>query len=377
MSPEFWYCSQAFLIAFFALAFYSRSYHIDLYPLLMIAAWLMGVCAIYLIYGDSQVEFYSNDQLIHQEIINVVIPNSQNIFNEFIGFRYLLTLPAYVFSKIGFNEMLIIKAFQLFSLLGIYTTSRNVINKCGFRLHIWHFLFIASPVFFFFSLLSLRDVILAYFTIRVVFDDHRERRLFLLVLIFLLKPHLAASLFFGWVLVGSIQRKSFRLKVFISSVFVVISYLLGSLTYSLGSFVQNGFFPGLPNQALTQMSLTRLALNFSGLQFLPLISEEKGIVASSLSQLLLTRLLFVDTFLIPVLFLLIALFACKQLSHEAKLIGSSFFFYLGIVLQTDFNSTRQNLPFLAAMGIIVVVNIEYSKAIRQKSAIDDLPTEAF
>jgi hypothetical protein len=41
-------------------------------------------------------------------------------------------------------------------------------------------------------------------------------------------------------------------------------------------------------------------------------------------------------------------------------------FYLGLVSQTDFNSTRQNIPFLAAMGIVAVANIEAALRSRRK-----------
>ena len=85
----------------------------------------------------------------------------------------------------------------------------------------------------------------------------------------------------------------------------------------------------------------------------------------------MSRFVLADTFLIPIMFLIVSFAMCLKLKSEALFVGSSFLFYLGLVLQTDFNSTRQNLPFLAAMGIIVVVNIEYSQATKRKRANDD------
>jgi hypothetical protein len=85
--------------------------------------------------------------------------------------------------------------------------------------------------------------------------------------------------------------------------------------------------------------------------------------------LLLARVVLFDTFLIPLSFILISVFLLRFLRKESFLVISSFVFYLGLVSQTDFNSTRQNIPFLAAMGIISVVNIEAALRSHRKGMI--------
>jgi hypothetical protein len=35
----------------------------------------------------------------------------------------------------------------------------------------------------------------------------------------------------------------------------------------------------------------------------------------------------------------------------------SFTFFLGLAAQTDFNSTRQNLPFLSTMGVLALLGL--------------------
>jgi hypothetical protein len=62
-------------------------------------------------------------------------------------------------------------------------------------------------------------------------------------------------------------------------------------------------------------------------------------------------------------------FFLRQLRGSAFVILSSFVFYLGLVSQTDFNSTRQNIPFLAAMGIVAVANIEAALRSRRKELL--------
>jgi hypothetical protein len=44
----------------------------------------------------------------------------------------------------------------------------------------------------------------------------------------------------------------------------------------------------------------------------------------------------------------------------------SFLFFYGIVSQTTWNSTRQNIPFLACMGVLAVADIEHFRKIKSK-----------
>ena len=153
--------------------------------------------------------------------------------------------------------------------------------------------------------------------------------------------------------------------IFIIS-FVIFSFVVGSISYSIGAFFKDRFFPGLPSEILSQAKLSQLSLNFAGLQFFSLISDKNSIVATSTHFLLLSRIVLFDTFLIPLSFVFVSLFLLRRLKKEAFVVFMSFVFYLGLVSQTDFNSTRQNIPFLAAMGIVSVVNIEAALRNRRK-----------
>ena len=73
-----------------------------------------------------------------------------------------------------------------------------------------------------------------------------------------------------------------------------------------------------------------------------------------------------DTFLIPMIFLY-ALFAhIKFLTYQKVSIFLSFVFFYGVVSQTTYNSTRQNIPFLACMGVLAVADIEHFRKIKAK-----------
>jgi hypothetical protein len=116
------------------------------------------------------------------------------------------------------------------------------------------------------------------------------------------------------------------------------------------------------------LKFSRLAINFVGLQFLALNDENGLIVARSTFSLLLSRIVFFDTILIPILFLKPAITRISFQTKEKVLVLTSFLFFYGVVSQTSFNSTRQNIPFLACMGVLAVADIEHFRKIKAKVA---------
>jgi hypothetical protein len=46
----------------------------------------------------------------------------------------------------------------------------------------------------------------------------------------------------------------------------------------------------------------------------------------------------------------------------------AFVFFYGVVSQTPFNSTRQNIPFMVCMGVLAVADIEHFRKIKAKVA---------
>ena len=363
------YYLQAIGVALAIIFAFSRNRKIDFFPLLAVVAWLIGVCAIYYQYGDNQVNFYSNDQDIHLRFIRFYIPEEGFDIRNVISLRYLITYPAFILSKLGLNDVLILKAFQIISLLGIYFKSKQVLLPRVLNIKVWHFMFIASPLMFFFSLLALRDLTLALFTMCLVFEKSVKRKGFYAALIFLLKPHLSIALIFGTLLLFGFRHLKSSLNHVYATIFICLAYVCGSFSYSIGTYFKDFFFPGLPNELFSQSKFFQISLNFSGLQFFALINEKNSVVAESAGFLLIARILLFDTFLIPITFVIACVFFLRQLRGSAFVILSSFVFYLGLVSQTDFNSTRQNIPFLAAMGIVAVANIEAALRSRRKELL--------
>ena len=351
------YSIQAIVFAAFAVFVISRSKKTDLYQFSLILVWLVGVIVIFARYGEGQVLFYSNDQEIHQRIVVNYIDFFGISLGSTINFRYIITLPVYLISKLGFNEILLFKYLQLFALIGIYSESKKILMSNAVNLRLWHALFIASPVMIFFSTLALRDVILAYFVLFVVFRKRVDHQAIATGAIFLLKPHLAVALIVGLLSARVFMMIGGRLKIFSGGILVFVMYIFGAYAYSLGTIVRDGFNPGASDLIFSQQRISQVALNFTGLQFLSQLSEGENIVAFSFGQLLAARLLLFDSLIIPATFAVITVFALRKLEVEAIHTLSSFVFFLGLVTQTDFNSTRQNLPFYALMGIICVANL--------------------
>jgi hypothetical protein len=351
------YSIQAIAFAAIAMLAISRSKKADLYQLFLISAWLVGVIVIYARYGEGQVLFYSNDQELHQRIVINFIDFYGISLGDSINFRYIIALPVYLISKLGFNEVLLFKYLQLIALIGIYSESKRILSNNSVNLRVWHTLFIASPLMIFFSTLALRDVILAYLVLFVVFRKRVEQQLIAIGAIFLLRPHLAVALLLGYLSAHIFIMIGGRLKVFSGAILVIVMYVFGAYAFSIGSVVRDGFNPGVPDLIFSQQRISQVALNFTGLQFLSQFNEEQTIVPTSLGNLLAARLLLLDSLIVPTVFALLSIFALRKLKVEAVHTLSSFVFFLGLVTQTDFNSTRQNLPFYALMGIICVVNL--------------------
>jgi hypothetical protein len=362
------YSIQAVFFALVAVVVVSRSKKTDLYQFALISIWLIGVIVIYARYKNDQVLFYSNDQLFHQDVIEYYIPVEGIQIRKIISMRYLLTVPVYFVSLLGFNAMLIIKFLQLSALLLVYKQSQRFMSEQFLRIRFWQLPLIAGPILIFMSLLSLRDVMLAYFALLFVTSNDYKSRLIGLSGAFLLRPHLAVALAFGLILSSFYSRWKPKFQSITFSVVALLSYAIGTIAYWIGAVIQKGVNFDTPSTVFSQFKFSQLAANFFGLQFLALNNPDKAIVDASTIALLLSRLVFFDTLLIPVLFLIAVFRHPEFLTKQKVLTFHAFLFFYGVVSQTSFNSTRQNIPFLACMGLLAVADIEHFRKIKAKVA---------
>lgn len=360
------YSIQAIFFALVAVVIVSRSKKTDLYQFALISIWLIGVIAIFARYRNDQVLFYSNDQLFHFRVIDYYLPQEGLSLEGIIGLRYLLTIPVYLISLLGFNAMLVIKFFQLCALLLIYGRSQQFMSEQSLTIRFWQLPFISGPLLMFMSLLSLRDVLLAYFALLFVSTNDYKCRLIGLSGAFLLRPHLGVALAFGFILTNVYSQWKPKFPGIALSVIALFSYATGTIGYWIGAVIQKGVNLDAPRTVFSQIKFSQLAANFFGLQFLSLNNPDDQIVAASTFNLLISRLVFFETVLIPAIFLIVIFQHARFLSKQKFLTMQAFMFFYGVVSQTSYNSTRQNIPFLTCMGVLAVADIEHFRKIKAK-----------
>jgi hypothetical protein len=346
------YLFQILVLVGLCTALQLRSKTLDLYVIALLSIWSIGVFAIFYKYGVDQVLFYSNDQAYFKGVIEA-IPEFGVQFSlwNLGGGDYPITLPALLLTKLGFDTVLAVKFLQLIALLFIYHDGRKILNRFGITVVGWHLVFFCGPLFVFMSLLGLRDLVIAYFVMQFFFAKAPSIRIIALLATFMFRPHLFIALIVGWV-VGMIWNSKIpRSYYLLISALVVGMYFFGALAYHFGGAIQNGMPLTTAKDVFSQTKFSRLAANFLSLQFLTLGDSAK----LSIPKLLSTRLIFIDTFLIPAFFLLTLLKPSKKWSGLRLQIFASFIFFYGIISQTPYNSSRQNIPFLLVMGLACLI----------------------
>ena len=361
------YSLQAAFCGLFVLIFCLQRRNLDAYITLVVSFWTLSVVVIYAKYGLTQTSLYSNDQDVHLGILNNYLPQEGVVFRfeEIISRRYLVTLPVYYLSKIGLNGVLLFKFQQLIYLILIYKFGRRFLERNGVRAQWWHLLFFCGPIIVFMSTLALRDLAIGFFTLLLVLEPNPTTKICGLVGTFLLRPHLAVALLIGYAtcrIYAHIRPRFYLVSVFFLTIAI---YWFGTISYFLGSAVQTGTPIGSPVDVFTQYKFARLAANMLGIQFLTL---DESVVDASTLTLLLSRFVFIDTWLIPLVFLSLLIQQSKHFTHLRIQIYFAFIFFYGLTSQTSWNSSRQNIPFLITMGLLTVVGIES----RRKTATMEL-----
>ena len=165
-------------------------------------------------------------------------------------------------------------------------------------------------------------------------------------------------------MVGLIISKLFKKikrRYFIPALafFTIATYVLGSYAYFVGATIKDRVPLRAPKEIFAQFKFTRLAANFVSLQFLTL---GETIVSASIPALFLSRFVFFDTILTPILFMFILLQPSAKWNELRTSIFFAFIFFYGIISQTEWNSSRQNIPFFVIMGLVTVVGMNSRKA---------------
>ena len=321
---------------------------------LYVAAWTIGVVAIRARYGvDGEILFYSNDQRHHRVVANAIVELGINSDWKYLvrSGRLAYTLPASLLQWIGFDTVLALKFVSLTSFLIAAVLVVHHLRKCGIEDRIlYRYLTVFGPAGLFFSLLALRETMMLLLVTLFLVTTRRSLQLVALVGALTLRPHLAAALIIGTVFARFAVWLGRRAYYAALAVTLVVPAVLGNFGYSIGSWLLDGGDFVLANATISSEAFTRILTNLIGLQFL---AADASTTELNFADLMLARIPFLETILIPLFFTMTMLFAPRLSTLRWQVFGA-FSFYLGLVTVTDFNSFRQNVPFMAAFGLVAV-----------------------
>ena len=359
------YSIQTLILAALLVVVCLRLRTLDLYLAGTILFWVVAVVGIYARYKTDQIYYYSNDQEYHLLLMRYYIPvEGLNFgFTELTNWRYPVILPAYFLSKVGFDPILANKFIHFLYLIATYKSGQRFLAQHKIRPKWWHVAIFCGPLLIFMSALALRDLAIAFFMMSFFLERNPTFRVLGLVGTLLLRPHLAVAIVIGSCI--SFLFKNLKIRYFIPGIalFTLITYTLGSYVYFIGATIKEKIPLRAPTEVFTQFKFTRFAANFFGLQFLTL---DDTVVAASIPALFLSRLVFFDTLLTPLIFLIVLFMPLAKWNQLRTSVFFTFVFFYGLVSQTDWNSSRQNMPFFVMMGLVAIVGIEDRKASREE-----------
>jgi hypothetical protein len=323
---------------------------------LQILGWMSLTTVISVRFGLlEQQNFYSNDQRYHAGLVKEILATGLTLDLDWwlSAARIPYVLPSTVIAAIGVEPLLALKFVSLLALLATTSLIQRVVLATSTRdVAITSYLSATALIGVFFASLGLRETTMMLFVLWFFTRPTTVVKLGALLGLGLLRPHLAAAVLIGS-LVGLALHKLRRdsmatpLTNFAS---LTAAAILGYYVYSSGLQFQSGM-SGVFGHTWGISPVLRIASNFVGLQFL---TVRESTVEFSITSLLLLRLLLSETIIIPLLFTTVVILTRRH-SLLMQSVMWSFGIYVGIVTNTDFNSFRQNIPFMPVMGLVVLL----------------------
>jgi len=326
----------------------------NLYQLLLAVVWTFAVILIRYRYGIDQATFYSNDQetqiWLVEKIIRHGISASPTVI---IDDRYIVAIPTWLLSNFGIDPLLGFKFLQAICLSFLFKLCSDFLEREQIPHRLWHAIFYAGPLFIFISTIGLRDIEIALAASYFFLGQNRSLKTVSLLSALLLRPHLAVTMVFGALIAIYLHKYKPQKVYFVLIALTIGAFAIGGYGYEIGGFLryQNSF---ASPTIFEQQTWWRFFANMLGLQFL---TFNELVVKMTINQLIALRLIFVDTFAIPLIFIFTLLNQKLRYSILRTQVFVSFSFFLGLVAQTNFNSSRQNLPFLSTMGVLALIGI--------------------
>ena len=348
------YSCQALLLGLALLLIARQNGRFSNYSILYVFVWTVSVIAIRLKYGVDQVNFYSSDQQTQLEMYERLLINGLLLSpQQFVADRYLIIVPVRIFDIFGIEPILATKFLQAVCLLLLYRVCTKFLEQNELKVRLYHAIFFVGPLFIFLSTLGLRDLEIALAATYFFLGQNIYLKQFSLLVLLPLRPHLAVSLAFGWFFIKIFKKFNFK-RIYMAVIAATFfAFTVGGYGFIIGRNIRDGNAIVAP-QIFDQDPWWRFFSNLVGLQFL---AFDDRTVNLSIVNLLSLRLIFIDSFLIPICFVITLLSQKLEFTLNRIQVFLSFTFFLGLATQTDFNSTRQNLPFLSTMGVLALLGL--------------------
>jgi hypothetical protein len=367
------YSCQALLLGLALLLIARQNGKFSNYSILYVFVWTVSVIAIRLKYGVDQVNFYSSDQQTQLEMYERLLINGLLLSpQQFVADRYLIIVPVRIFDIFAIEPILATKFLQAVCLLLLYRVCVKFLEQNDLRVRLYHAIFFVGPLFIFLSTLGLRDLEIALATTYFFLGQNTYLKQFSLLVLLPLRPHLAVSLAFGWLFIKIFKKFNFR-RIYVALIVVTFfAFTVGGYGFIIGRNIRDGNAIVAP-QIFDQDPWWRFFSNLVGLQFL---AFDDRTVNLSVVNLLSLRLIFIDSFLIPICFVITLLSQKLEFTLNRIQVFLSFTFFLGLAAQTDFNSTRQNLPFLSTMGVLALLGLVKRDESRTHKSLENILTKS-
>lgn len=315
--------------------------------------WVIGISLIYWRNGaDGQLEFYSNDQQLHVYLMaKLEWGGRPSSMIDLVDRRYLYVGPAYLLTLAGFNAAITLKfvSFMCFLLNAVVVTRH--LSSLVPRIRPFYLWLATGPIVFFFSLLALRETMLLLALTTLLLGTNLSLRALSLITIGLLRPHLAVAIGLAVITVHIVRRIKAQLHYVRMGLITAGSVLIGVFVYAVGYALNYDEDLTLARSLIDKEKTYQVFSNFVGLQFL---NADLVAIERSLSELWIPRLIFPETLLIPILFTISLLIPEESVERLKLLVVSIFGYYIGITASSDFNSFRQNLPFVSVMAVVII-----------------------
>lgn len=324
---------------------------------LQVLGWMFLTTVIALRYGlFEQQNFYSNDQRYHIDLVNEILASGLPLDRDgwLSATRLPYVLPATLVTATGINPLLALKFVSLLALLATTSHIQHLVALTSRKRDVAFSVYISATALIgtFFAALGLRDTTMMLLVLWFFTTSSTAVKVSALVGLGLLRPHLAAATLIGSMVPLALHKtgRNSSANPLANFTYLAAAPILGYYVYSFATYLQSD------EQSVTGHTwgispVMRIASNYVGLQFLT-VSE--ATVEFSTTSLLLLRILLSETVLAPIFFTVTVLMTKKH-SPLMQSVVWSFGIYVGIVTNTDFNSFRQNIPFMPVMGLVVLL----------------------